>query len=223
MKRTAFLLASLALFGAMDLHAQTAGYLDISEVLARLRAGDDTSAPAMVLTQEFRRRSLAELDEFADSLVAIATSYRRGDPIEAMRVASRIVGALGASANPGILAERTVQLASRGLPPPIAYPHAFEALERIYHGTVEATGLRAGVMTRMRRLPDTDRVVSFLEQVLLSPTAHASAIDALNYLRDDFGEQGRTLLRRLYETRAPVNPVAGEYLQHLATVSGWTR
>jgi hypothetical protein len=223
MKRTAFLLTLLALCGAADLHAQTDGYLDIPDVLARLRSGSYTSAPAMVLRQEFRRRPIEELDAFADSLVAIATSYRPGDSLAALRAAGNSVGALRASANRESLAERSVQLAERGLPPPIPYPHAFEALEWIYHGTPEVGGVRGAVLSAMQRLPDSAQVVSFLKQVLLSPIAHGSAIHALNYLRDDFGEQGVALLRRLYETRAPVNPVAGEYLEHLATVRGWSR
>jgi hypothetical protein len=223
MTRAAFLLAVLATGSATPagLMAQVSDTTNMRGALASVRQGGVTEAAVALLTQERQSRSPRELDAFADSLVVIATSYRRGDPRDQRRAALAASAALLAAAHPGVLSERAQRLAERGLGPPVPYPRAFEALVRVFDHEQDV-GVSGGTLYLITQLPDAGRVLAFLADVAASPD-HGTAPEAIRYLSMEMGEAGLVVLRRLYETDAVVDPTAREHLQALAHVHGWSR
>jgi hypothetical protein len=222
MKRNAVLVAAigLSLVIPAPVFGQAVDTASTRALLAELRASGNRSAILARLTQEYRNRPTAELDALADSLVTIATSYRKGDPLTVRRAALSAAVAIATSASPGHLAERANALQARGIDrTPVPYHRAFEALARIYRESPDS-GARAGTLYLMTQLPDSRRVVAFLAEVAVSPTT--LSIPAIRHLVSDMGEPGLAVLRRLYQTDAVVQQTAREHLEGIAIAQGWT-
>lgn len=213
------LLVSVASAGGLRAQFPT-DTLDARGVVARFRATKSAAAATRFLRQEGLRHSTRELDEVADSLVAIAVSYRRGDPLASLGAAQQALGALARSALPGAISELTQKRAERGLPPPIPYPHAFEKLVEVFRRG-QSVGTRGGALWQLTQLGDTARAVAFLTDVAKTNDPLAPA--AIRYLSMDTGKAGFAALRRLYQTDAVVHWQAREHLQALAAVRGWKR
>jgi hypothetical protein len=184
------------------------------------------SLASALLSQEGQSRSAQDLNALADSLVVIATSYRRGDPAVQQRAAHAAAEALLTAAHPGHLAERRSWLAenTKGIPEsrrrlPVPYAGAFDALVRIFEGSPD-TGLRGATLYFLTELPDQARVVAFFRDVAASRTDMAST--AIRHLSMDLGAAGMTILRRLYDKDAVVDPTAREHLMAIALANGWS-
>src|SRR5690606_10908764 len=103
------------------------------------------------------------------------------------------------------------------------YPHAFEALVRIFEGLSEA-GEKAGILRVMTQLPEQERVAGFLAEVAASaPTREMMAVAAVQYHNIDMGELGMETVKRLYETDAVDDPVVRSRLRAFASAHGWKR
>jgi hypothetical protein len=143
MKRSALALTMVAIaWGAGDVQAQfPTDTLDVRGVLAWFRTHGNAAA-VRFLTQHGQRHSQRELDELADSLVAIAVSWRSGDPPHRLSAARAASTALGVSGLPVYISELSLKLAERGLPPPVRYQHAFDKLVEVLRRS-EPGGYRA--------------------------------------------------------------------------------
>ena len=211
--------ASAAAAGGLEAQFPT-DTLDVHGVVGWLRETGSAAPAKRFLSQEGQRHPLWELNELADSLVAIAVSYRSGDPLASMRLAREAQNALAVSALPGDIAERAQKLAGRGLPPPVVYPHAFDRLVEVYRRAEDA-GIKGSTLWLLTQLGDTARAVAFLGDVAVSNANIAS--EAIRYLSMDAGTAGLALLRRLHESGAVVEPHARENLEALASIHGWKR
>lgn len=211
---TAALVLPSAVVGQMNHDA------DASAALTAVRDAGIPAAASAVLMQEQRRRTEAELHAFADSLVAVATSPHGDDTRHHEKAAGAASLALLMAAHPAHYAERRRALEARGLAAPVAYPHAFEALERIA-STSRDPGIRSGVLYLMSQLPETDRVVSLLERLAASSDQGLPSA-AIQCLSTELGEEGLAALRRLYEADAVVDRAARDNLEALAHGYGWT-
>lgn len=207
-----------------EIRAQGPDTLRVAPILERVRQGAGGAVAASFLTQEDQPRSAEELDALADSLVAIALSYRRGDdPAVVRRAAQEARLALMWSASPERLAERAASRSERGLGPPVPYPRAFEAFVRVFEGS-EGPGMKGSALRLMTNLPDTARVITFLAGVATNPyTELAITIEAVRLLASDTGDPGLAHLRRLWETDAIPHPYVREGLSGIAAERGWDR
>lgn len=224
MRRRALLIIIAALtLAPAEIRAQGPDTLRVAPILERVRQGAGGEVAASFLTQEDQPRSAEQLDALADSLVAIALSYRRGDPRERQLAAREARLALAWSASPERLAERAAQLAERDLGPPVPYPRAFEALVRVFEGTPDA-GPKGSALGLMTNLPDTARVITFLSEVATNPSTElVIAIEAVRLLASDTGDAGVAHLRRLWETDAIPHAYVREGLSGIAAERGWVR
>lgn len=172
--------------------------------LLAVRERGSSSLASAFLSQERGPRSVTELDAFADSLVRIAIAFKPGDPRSEQRAAGSASVALLSAARP-----------DRAVP----YPHAFEALVRIYEGSTEP-GRRGSTLWLMTQLPNQGPVLDFLAKVA-SASGPGTATTAIRHLAHDTGEAGLARLRRLYEENTVVDPIAREHLRAIALVHEW--
>jgi hypothetical protein len=179
--------------------------------LAYIRERGSPVVAIRFLAQEDHARSPQQLDTFADSLVVVATSYRRGGPVSAQRAALAAANALVGAAT----AEHPEERGRGGT----SYPRAFERLARIYEGS--ETGIQGATLWLMTELPERGRVIGFLAEVASSPGSAAAT--AVRHLGHDTGPAGIARLRLLYETDAVVDATAREHLEGFAQVHGWRR
>lgn len=225
MRRRSLLIMIAALtLAPAEIRAQGPDTLKVAPILERVRQGAGGEVAASFLTQEDQPRSAEELDALADSLVAIALSYRRGDdPAVVRRAAHQARLALMWSASPERLAERAASLAERGLGPPVPYPRAFEAFVRVFEGS-EGPGMKGSALRLMTNLLDTARIITLLSDVATDPSTElVIAIEAVRLLASDTGDAGVARLRRLWETNAIPHPYVREGLSGIAAALGWVR
>lgn len=180
------------------------------ETSSAVNGGRESPAAAVaILTREERGRSARELDAFADRLVAIATSYRSGDPPAEQRRAVAARQALVSAAS-----------SERGTP----YAGAFERLVRIFEAARDP-GMKHGTLWLVTRLPDKRRAFEFLGEVAASSDATAPV--ALHHITDyaeNTGEPALTVLRRIWESYAAVDSTKWEGLFLLGKrYFGWER
>jgi hypothetical protein len=222
MVRRAFLVACLGSCAATaGVAGQQSETFDPATALAHLRQTFSPSLAIAVLVRQGTIRDAVQLDAFADSLVAIAVSYRHRDAIEARRLAVTAAEAIFVSGNPEILTRQEAAMphwVSR--PKPVPYPRAFEALVRIYDGSSDVAW-RGGILTFMTAFQDKARARDFL--ALVAASEDLSSEPAIRMLSTDMGNAGLAILRRLYETDAVVHWVAKQHLDALAQVHGWRR
>jgi hypothetical protein len=195
------ILAILVLPSALLGQLQLTEAEERERALATVRGMGHGGMATSVLVQEHRSRSPAELDAFADSLVAIAISLNSDRSSAARRAAVAARVALGSSARP-----------ERGIP----YPRAFEALVRVYEGTTS----HGGTLGLIATLPDQVRAVEFLAGVAVSENT-TSAITAMRYLANDLEAAGFARLRRVWDADEVVDPHAKCALAGIAEHFEW--
>lgn len=184
--------------------AQETNRITISSALTQLRESGHSTLAQIFLMQLRGPRAPAELDELADSLVAVAIDYRRGDPLSKRRAASaaRVTIAGAAASEEGI-----------------AYPRAFPRLVRIYEDAGEV-GVEGATLWLMSLLPNAGPVLEYLEAVATS--RDRAAFQAVTVLSRDMGPAGVARLRRLHREGEVTEPGAVEWLRRIAHQKGWS-
>ena len=202
MRRMRFpaLVAVLLALAPTGLAGQVQDTLSVRDVLAAFHQGH-TSVAGRFLAQELGPRSARALDELADSLVAIATSFQPDDasPFEATMAASTL---------------GTASLPFRSVPD----TGAFERLIRVYHEAPDV-GIRGGALRSLVKLPGVGRALDFIEEVAAS--SENTAFIAVRILADRTGPAGLQRLRRMFEAHAVVQPGAAWTLDRIAEYHGW--
>lgn len=185
------------------LRAQPVAPDEVQEALAVLRQMGSSGLAVRILAQEDRIRPQHEVDAFADSLVAVAITYRTGGGESERRASLSAAQALLEASFP-----------QRRLP----FPRSLELLGKIYDANEDA-GFRGGVLSLITHFPNRGPAIDFLARVATSPESIATA--AIRHLAHDTGPPGRQRLRRLYEDDAVVHDVAREHLEGMAAAFGW--
>lgn len=184
--------------------AQETNRITIRSALTQLREEGIATAAQLFLMQLRGPRTPAELDELADSLVAVAIDYQEGDPLSKQRAASaaRVTIAGAAASEEGI-----------------AYPRAFPRLVRIYEDAGEI-GVEGATLWLMSLLPNAGPVLEYLEAVATS--SDRAAFQAVTVLSRDMGPAGLARLRRLHRDGEVNEPGAVQWLQRIAHQKGWS-
>lgn len=202
--RRSLVLALLGVLIAVDGGVtQERGGTDIAAALASVRSAARPGAARAILAQQRGAHSRADRDALADSLVAIAIAFKRGDPIEMDRAARAARVALASAAAP-----------SRATP----YEGAFEALTAIVERSGEV-GVRASTLWFVAQLPNGPAVREYLAEFAVS--SDELAYYAVGLLGRETGPAGLARLRRLYRDGSVVEPNAVKELAGLAEYHGW--
>lgn len=179
------------------------------EVSALLRNSGHYGGAVSVLTQARAAEPKQTMDDIADSLVAIAIGFPgrdlRGARTRGAALRALLLAGIGSSGVVGI---------DHGVP----YAGAEERLRRISE-TAEDTGIRAGALFALTKLPDKAKLLSFLRRVAMSqnPVAH----EAVTLLAEETGPDGQSVARQLYLNGAVAQPLAKTMLARAAFAHGW--
>jgi hypothetical protein len=207
MKKIVFVTIAWAVLVPLGTEAQTLkttrATTSITDAVNLVREGR-VSSPADFLTNKRGGVTGEERSAFADSLVAIATSYRSGDPRGALSAAIAAMTVVEVSAD-----------SSRATP----FPHAFETFVRIYEGSPEER-IRSTVLTVIGSLPEKGRAVEFLSAIAVESDGRMPLF-AVRALAEQTGQPGLNALRRLYNEKTVLHPGAKELLSSVARRNGW--
>lgn len=159
------------------------------------------STAAKFLAQELGPRSAAEVNELADSLVAVAVAV---DPH----------GYTGAEGTLATVALGLAGMSDRAVP----YAGAHNRLVRIVEEGSDV-GVRASALRELLRLPAKGRALDYIQGVAVS--TDELAMTAVRVLAD-FGEtDGLMRLRDLFNAGTVTQPAAAEHLRLIAESQGW--
>jgi len=205
-RRWAVVLLTTATAVASEGRAQAKGVdPTAAEVAVALRDNGRYQGAVSALTQARGPRSQQELDEIADTLVAIAASFRSSD--ESRGVVTRTT-ALTSLVDAG-LGRTDIVGVEKGVP----YSGAATRLMRLAE-TAEDISIRGGALRGLVRLPNGKEYLPFLRRVVLSenPAAWQAAV----VLVTRAGPEGRAIARELSAGGRVPQPRVREYLDNIA-------
>ena len=174
------------------------------EIAAAMRTpnGGGTGLAIAILRRVIGTRSLAELDEIADSVMAAAVFVPGLQEEAVLRRSAALTALVRAGADtdePGT-------------------PYA-GAAERLLH--LAKTNDSGGALYGLTRLRDKEQAVRLVVEVATIDKFIATA--AVGHLARSMGPAGLAALRELFRRRAVVHPSAQQELANVAEYYGWTR
>jgi hypothetical protein len=180
-----------------------------AEVAALLRSRGDAGGALAVLTQVRGPQPQQNMDEIADSLVAIAVGFpgmdHRGVVTRAAAKETLLLAGLGYNGLVGI---------DRAVP----YAGAADRL-MIIAETSNDVGIRSGALRGLTLLPNKTGLFPFLRQVATSQ--NRAAWVAVSLLTKETGPEGRAIARELYREGRVTQPMAREMLGRAAYAFAW--
>ena len=180
-----------------------------AEVAASLREHGHVGGALAVLTQARGPHAQGNMDEIADSLVAIAVSFP-GMDLRAVRTrgAAQTALVLAGMGSSGVMGN------DRGIP----YAGAEDRLMHIAEAPQDI-GIRSSALTGLTQLPNKTRLLSFLRRIATSQ--NTVAWHAITLLTEDTGPGGRALAYALYREGSVTQPTAREMLDRAAAAYRW--
>lgn len=180
-----------------------------TEVAASLRTKGHVGGARAVLSQARGPKSQQQLDEIADTLVAIAAGFP-GDDLRggSTRLAALTTLVLAGQGDNGIV----------GLDRAVPYAGAAARLMLLAE-TAQDVGIRGGALSGLLALPSRSANLPFLRQVATSQ--NRVAWFAVYLLGNDTGPEGRAIARELYRQGRVAEPTARKTLNGVAKGFGW--
>lgn len=206
----ALLALVLSVVAASAGHSQTSWREpNATDVAVSLRTKGHPGAALAVLTQALGPKSPQQMDDIADTLVAIATRLPGNDSLSFEIRTQALLTLIGAGqGDNGIV----------GVDHAVPYAGAAPRLRRVAE-IAQDGGLRAGALGALMALPNRAAHLPFLEQ--LATSQNEVAHFAVSLLGNDTGPQGRAIAQRLFREGRVSEELAKRILGDLASYYGW--
>lgn len=198
-----------ALAAVTSLHGQTiTREPTAADVATLLRTSGHAGGARAVLTQAYSVQHRQRMDEIADTLVVIASTFPgdnlRGASTRGAALTTLLLAGQGSS---GIV----------GVDSAVPYAGAVDRLMRIAE-TAQDVGISGGALHALTKLPDKSRLLPFVRQIATSQ--HAAAWVAIGILVRETGPAGQTIARELCRNGLVKERNAWETLESLAASHG---